>query len=771
MSSNVGSADVREPSTKTQELDGEAVPLALRLVFKPSLLAAATRPRPPTRLRPLLYDLSLDERSERSGRSDMLRGPFDRSDGPTTAVYLRRQVRSSNPRAAIGFEALPQGTAVGKEAPRRSSLIIGSQWTISCWVQLPLPPRHGRDSIRRCDWVLAMGLGTQSAPGAPAEGGAAPVLPVCHVAFVEDYEGAAIDGRPAVRLAVEWDAPPGTERVVCLDRFDLQSLPHGWHSIAAVGIPGSTTFYVDGRRRGAVPEMVSAPIVWLGNCFASDGRPDAAVGGLSDLRVYTTALTAHMVAALDASAGHCLGGLDVFDCGVWGDAGPPPAHVFEHNPWEGAVTGRPKYRPLAPTTALGAPLVGSGGGGGGSGRASAASAASGTYWEEDDEGDEWGGDEVEVEWDEVAEVATPQAAAAAAALDHPKPRLPSAPKTAPKRPCSTDKLESGMAGAQAALAEQKAAQEAGLGEALSGREFVQSSSALVATGSTSTALVSLAGASPAKKRSRLQPYPLRQPALDELEREDMASRREHMEKNGYSVVPGGQDVLDLDPRIAKSLWPKELWERPRERGTMHRDTYLLCHLCTEAALLRDPHIKLTPYWCKVGACPPGFVSRPDLERHLRSQHCLPDDTAAPRASLTYTGDATLAASIPLDAAASAASDASAARMSSRQFSLFTAKAKREEEEPLLASRWGQPGVGDGVIDVTVRRVRPISGSRFIVEGTCQDGTLTKDTFTKNQLQVLRRTIPVLPGLDNDVVEGQEEEPAEAKAALMGDTAV
>ena len=175
--------------------------------------------------------------------------------------------------------------------------------------------------------------------------------------------------------------------------------------------------------------------------------------------------------------------------------------------------------------------------------------------------------------------------------------------------------------------------------------------------------------------------------------------------------------------------------------------------------------------CKVGACPPGFVSRPDLERHLRSQHCLPDDTAAPRASLTYTGDATLAASIPLDAAASAASDASAARMSSRQFSLFTAKAKREEEEPLLASRWGQPGVGDGVIDVTVRRVRPISGSRFIVEGTCQDGTLTKDTFTKNQLQVLRRTIPVLPGLDNDVVEGQEEEPAEAEAALMGDTAV
>jgi hypothetical protein len=285
MSSNVGSADVREPSTKTQELDGEAVPLALRLVFKPSLLAAATRPRPPTRLRPLLYDLSLDERSERSGRSDMLRGPFDRSDGPTTAVYLRRQVRSSNPRAAIGFEALPQGTAVGKEAPRRSSLIVGSQWTISCWVQLPLPPRHGRDSIRRCDWVLAMGLGTRSAPGAPAEGGAAPVLPVCHVAFVEDYEGAAIDGRPAVRLAVEWDAPPGTERVVCLDRFDLQSLPHGWHSIAAVGIRGSTTFYVDGRRRGAVPEMVSAPIVWLGNCFASDGRPDAALGGLSDLRV------------------------------------------------------------------------------------------------------------------------------------------------------------------------------------------------------------------------------------------------------------------------------------------------------------------------------------------------------------------------------------------------------------------------------------------------------------------------------------------------------
>ena len=173
--------------------------------------------------------------------------------------------------------------------------------------------------------------------------------------------------------------------------------------------------------------------------------------------------------------------------------------------------------------------------------------------------------------------------------------------------------------------------------------------------------------------------------------------------------------------------------------------------------------------CKVGACPPGFVSRPDLERHLRSQHCLPDVTAAtaPCASLTYMGDATLLASIPFDAAASAASDASAARLSSRQLSLLTAKAKREEEEPLLASRWGQPGVGDGVIDVTVRHVRPISGSHFIVEGTSQDGTLTLDKFTKSQLQVLRRTMPVLPGLDNDVQEGQEQAPAEAQAALMG----
>ena len=170
--------------------------------------------------------------------------------------------------------------------------------------------------------------------------------------------------------------------------------------------------------------------------------------------------------------------------------------------------------------------------------------------------------------------------------------------------------------------------------------------------------------------------------------------------------------------------------------------------------------------CKVGACPPGFVSRPDLERHLRSQHCLPDVTAAtaPCASLTYTGDATLTVSIPFDAAAS---DASAARLSSRQLSLLTAKAKREEEEPLLASRWGQPGVGDGVIDVTVRHVRPISGSHFIVEGTSQDGTLTLDKFTKSQLQVLRRTMPVLPGLDNDVQEGQEQAPAEAQAALMG----
>ena len=59
------------------------------------------------------------------------------------------------------------------------------------------------------------------------------------------------------------------------------------------------------------------------------------------------------------------------------------------------------------------------------------------------------------------------------------------------------------------------------------------------------------------------------------------------------------------------------------RGTQEKDIYLLCGMCTEAALLRDPNIRAAPFYAGGMDAPPGFVSKSDFERHLRAQHCWP----------------------------------------------------------------------------------------------------------------------------------------------------
>ena len=231
-----------------------------------------------------------------------------------------RRVLSRQPRAAIGFELVSapgpsEGGHEGEPPPPRASLKLGDEWTISCWFSLPLPPPvstqttiyykahpNAQSTTYR---VLAMGLPpmTEAAPSsaAAAASGAAGtedpqrILPVCHV-LIQDKRA---ESDNTIHLGVGHADRKRSPKL--LESFDLQSLPHGWHHLAAVGANGTTTFYVDGRCRGSVSEQVTADIHWLGNVTASDGRPCGAFGTLADLRVYNDALSRRQVQELDAA--------------------------------------------------------------------------------------------------------------------------------------------------------------------------------------------------------------------------------------------------------------------------------------------------------------------------------------------------------------------------------------------------------------------------------------------------------------------------------------
>ena len=102
-----------------------------------------------------------------------------------------------------------------------------------------------------------------------------------------------------------------------------------------------------------------------------------------------------------------------------------------------------------------------------------------------------------------------------------------------------------------------------------------------------------------------------------------------MRAAGYTAGP----VPQLDPRSPRELYPNEQWVRKREKrdaGGVQQDVYYLCERCTEAALLRDPRVRLNPFW----------VTKPDGTRH-DTPPCAPllPHRRAARAAATSVGRA------------------------------------------------------------------------------------------------------------------------------------
>ena len=82
----------------------------------------------------------------------------------------------------------------------------------------------------------------------------------------------------------------------------------------------------------------------------------------------------------------------------------------------------------------------------------------------------------------------------------------------------------------------------------------------------------------------------------------------------------------------------------------------------------------------------------------------------------------------------------------------------DEEAERKESSWGLPGSGDGLIELTVRRVSRVSSSRYSVTWTRYDeqaGGYVDDVepsaFSEAQMAVLRRTAPEQVFADVDLV--------------------
>ena len=243
------------------------------------------------------------------------------------------------------------------------------------------------------------------------------------------------------------------------------------------------------------------------------------------------------------------------------------------------------------------------------------------------------------------------------------------------------------------------------------------------------------------------------------------------------------------------------------------DRYYLCGLCNEAALLRggkDSGIRLNPYYVEPGKTAPGFVSLPDFERHLRAQHCLPCEGSKPPPPLLLKGpsaddddaegsSAAAAAAGPAnngraaaDAAASEAADAAIAaaiakygKLSARQQQKVLADAAKEVHHvEVKESHWGQPGSGDGHIEIRPKAIMREKLSKYRVEweylkSDCTDGVWTDEwiecgvtSITTGEMKVLRRTAPpeVLAGLDEPATADSPTPAEEAPAAPAAEEA-
>merc|ERR1719387_977290 len=81
--------------------------------------------------------------------------------------------------------------------------------------------------------------------------------------------------------------------------FRLDSLAEGWHHVAAVGVGGSTEYFVDGETVGRLLQQYKGLIGACGNRF--DAAVQEAFGVVSDLHIFATAANPDQIRELATS--------------------------------------------------------------------------------------------------------------------------------------------------------------------------------------------------------------------------------------------------------------------------------------------------------------------------------------------------------------------------------------------------------------------------------------------------------------------------------------
>ena len=256
---------------------------------------------PAAHVRPLLFgdvrvsaSLNETERSAAaSGSFDWCRGPYDKANEQPSGLFIRTARGSHGPRVAIGFEessptaaptcdaraSTPATLAPAADAqdsaseagagadaevcrivcppprPPRATLFVGREWSIFWQMHLSSCGPSSGSRLPR-PRVVAMGYPSPARPTADAGGGGGDdddgegvdetveeedwnkghVAPVCHALLVEEV-GVGSNIR-AMRFGVQSAGADGKTTRCLLTSFDLHSLPHGWHSMVAVGCGG-----------------------------------------------------------------------------------------------------------------------------------------------------------------------------------------------------------------------------------------------------------------------------------------------------------------------------------------------------------------------------------------------------------------------------------------------------------------------------------------------------------------------------------------------------
>ena len=102
------------------------------------------------------------------------------------------------------------------------------------------------------------------------------------------------------------------------------------------------------------------------------------------------------------------------------------------------------------------------------------------------------------------------------------------------------------------------------------------------------------------------------------------------------------------------------------------------------------------------------------------------------------------------------------------------------DDPASASPWGEPGSGDGILDLRPARVTAHGKSSFIVaweaweaEKEAWVAVPTTDKLGSTQLKILRRSVEggILPGLDDDDKVDQVDQAGQADQEVDSDSRV